>query len=69
MASRSFLLRNRIPIAKGEEIGLAKGKELGIEEGIKANAIETARKMKALGIDEDAIVQITGLSLEEIGSE
>ena len=50
-----------IGVAKGKELGLAEGKELGLAE---AN-LENARKMKALGIDDETIAKVTGLKPEE----
>ena len=41
-------------------------KELGIEEGRKEAFVETAKAMKAKGIDMDTISECTGLSIAEI---
>ena len=46
--------------------GEKKGREEGREQGALKERIENARKMKQLGVDVQLIVQITGLSLEEI---
>jgi predicted transposase/invertase (TIGR01784 family) len=42
------------------------GKKEGLEEGAKANAIETARKMKADGLPVDLISKYTGLAPVDI---
>lgn len=51
---------------KGREEGRAEGRAEGREEGRAESTIEIARKMKANGIDAETIVQITGLSEEEV---
>ena len=51
-----------IGLQKGEEIGLQKGKELGKHE----EKVDTALKMKALGIEAEVIAQVTGLTADEI---
>ena len=38
----------------------------GYEQGRRENSVETARKLKALGVAVDVITQSTGLSVEEI---
>jgi len=48
--------------AEGREEGLKEGRE----EGIKKTNRENARKMKALGLSKEIILQVTGLSEEEI---
>ena len=56
--------------AEGRQEGLAEGKEIGraegIAEGARAQAIESARKMKARGLDINTIADFTNLSPEEI---
>ena len=49
-------------LAVGIEIGMAKGKA----EGKNQKTLEIARKMQAKGMDEDAIMEMTGLSQDEI---
>ena len=49
---------------KGREEGRAEGREEGREE----ERLNTARKMKALGMPIDLISQVTGLSIEFIES-
>ena len=46
--------------------GLEEGEKLGLEKGINQNKIETAKKMKEKGIDISDIIDITGLTKEEI---
>ncbi|MBO7083674.1 MAG: hypothetical protein J6W30_07510, partial [Bacteroidales bacterium] len=46
---------------EGREEGLAEGKELGIAEGENNKALEIARNMKALGLDDETIMKATGL--------
>ena len=48
------------------ENAMREGREEGIKEGIKEGKLETAKKMKSLGVSTDIIVEATGLSLEEI---
>ncbi len=52
--------------AKGEAIGRAEGRAEGEAIGRKKNALETAGKMKSLGLPVDTIVQITGLTEQEV---
>ncbi len=42
------------------------GEKMGIEKGKKIAKIETAKRLKELGIDINKISQATGLSIEEI---
>jgi len=51
---------------KGREAGIAIGIEQGIEQGVLKERIESARKMKTFGVDIKLIMQVTGLSREEI---
>ena len=52
--------------AEGKAEGRAEGEKIGIEKGAKAQAIATARKMKAKGLDIDTIADFTGLTPDEI---
>ena len=45
--------------------GKAKGREEGRAEGAKAQALETARRMKAKGLDIETILELTGLTPDE----
>ena len=57
-------------LAEGRAKGLAEGRQEGIKEGIKEgerNAnLKNARTMKAKGLPLEIIVEITGLSIEDI---
>ena len=48
--------------------GIAEGEAKGRAEGRAEGKAETALKMKALGISEDLIMQVTGLTAEEIAA-
>ena len=51
---------------KGMEKGIEKGIEKGREEGIKEGNINTARRMKLKNFDVQLIMEMTGLTQEEI---
>ena len=51
---------------KGMEEGMEKGRAEGIEEGMNQRSLEIARKMLAKGMDEASIMDMTGLTVEEI---
>ena len=53
-------------IAIGEERGRQKGISLGISQGEHKKALETARNLITLGLSQDQIASVTGLSAEEI---
>lgn len=53
---------------KGLECGLKQGIEQGIEQGIASNKIETAKKLKANGVDINIIHDATGISIDEINN-
>ena len=53
-------------IAIGEKLGEERGISLGITQGAYQKAIETAKKLIALGLPQDQIASVTGLSPEEI---
>ena len=61
-------------IAEGKEIGMKEGMEKGMEkgreegraEGMNLRSLEIARKMLAKGMDEASIMDMTGLTAEEI---
>ena len=57
------LIRNT-ELAAAHEAGVKQG----IEQGAKENAINNAKNAKALGLDNNSISKITGLSIEEIES-
>ena len=55
---------------KGKEEGIAEGMEKGMkqgmEKGMNLRSLEIARKMLAKGMDEASIMDMTGLTVEEI---
>ncbi|WP_228114775.1 hypothetical protein [Segatella copri] len=61
-------------IVEGKEIGMKEGMEKGREEGraegraegMNLRSLEIARKMLAKGMDEASIMDMTGLTSEEI---
>lgn len=57
-------------LEKGKAEGLAEGLEKGLAEGLEKGLMEAkqddARKMKALGLDKELIINITGLTSEQI---
>ncbi len=59
-------------IEKGMKKGLEKGRAEGIEkgraEGEKAKSIAIAKKMKAMGLDDDTIMQATGLTASDMAA-
>ncbi len=52
--------------AAGLDKGEIRGKEVGREERKKKNQLEVAKKMKAKDMDINIIIEITGLTKEEI---
>ena len=61
-------IKNSVDTAKRE--GIAEGIEIGMEkgraEGMNLRSLEIARKMLAKGMDEASIMDMTGLTSEEI---
>ena len=51
---------------KGKEEGMKKGRAEGKEEGMSQRSLEIARKMLAKGMDEASVMDMTGLTAEEI---
>ena len=51
---------------KGMEEGMEKGRAEGMEEGMSQRSLEIARKMLAKGMAEASIMDMTGLTAEEI---
>lgn len=51
---------------RGYRMGIAQGIEKGIEKGERLGKLETARKMLARGMDVSLIVDLTGLSEDDI---
>ncbi len=61
-------LKNSLDTAReeGREEGLEKGREVGLIEGEKRKQIEIARKLKALGMTNEEIENITGLQRQDL---
>ena len=55
-----------IGMEKGMKQGMEKGMKQGIEKGMNLRSLEIARKMLAKGMDEASIMDMTGLTAEEI---
>lgn len=51
---------------KGYEVGLKMGMEKGMEKGIMSERLRNAKVMKRMNAPLDTIIQVTGLSKEEI---
>ena len=51
---------------KGKEEGMEKGIAEGMEKGMNLRSLEIARKMLAKGMDEASVMDMTGLTAEEI---
>ena len=51
---------------EGRAEGIEKGRAEGMEEGMSQRSLEIARKMLAKGMDEASIMDMTGLTAEEI---
>ena len=51
---------------KGMEKGIETGFEKGMEKGMSQRSLEIAKKMLAKGMDEASIMDMTGLTAEEI---
>ena len=51
---------------EGMEKGMEKGRAEGKEEGMNQRSLEIARKMLAKGMDEATIIDMTGLTAEEM---
>lgn len=55
-----------VGLKEGREKGLEEGREEGREEGEKIKQLEIARKMKLKGFSTEDIIDVTGLSVENI---
>ena len=51
---------------KGMKQGMEKGIKQGMEKGMSQRSLEIARKMLAKGMDEASVMDMTGLTAEEI---
>ena len=61
-------IKNSVDTAKREgiEIGMKKGRAEGRAEGMNLRSLEIARKMLEKGMDEASVMDMTGLTAEEI---
>ena len=57
-------IKNSVDTAKRE--GIAEGMEKGMKQGMEQRSLEIARKMLAKGMDAAAVMEITGLSAEQM---
>ncbi len=55
-------------LEEGELRGIEKGKAEGIEKGVVKGKLETAKNMKAEGIELSFILKVTGLTHERLKS-
>ena len=51
---------------KGMKQGMEKGMKQGMEKGLEQRSLEIARKMLAKGMDAASVMEITGLSVEQM---
>ena len=65
-AERDAKKRYKDGVEEGIEKGIEQGIEKGIEQGSKENALTNAKNAISLGLDNETISKITGLSIEEI---
>lgn len=61
-------IKNSIDTAKqeGKQEGLAEGMELGMKKGKNERSLEIARKMLSKGMEDATIMEITGLTREQL---
>ena len=61
-------IKNSVDTAKREGIaeGMEKGMKQGMEKGMSQRSLEIARKMLAKGMDDASVMDMTGLTAEEI---
>lgn len=57
-------IKNSVDTAKRE--GIAEGMEKGMKQGMEQRSLEIARKMLAKGMDAASVMEITGLSAEQM---
>ena len=53
-------------IEQGRAEGIQQGRAEGIQQGRAEERLETARKMKAMGLDTATIMQVTGLAADDL---
>ena len=51
---------------QGMKQGMKQGMEKGMEQGMSQRSLEIAKKMLAKGMDEATVMDMTGLSAEEM---
>jgi predicted transposase/invertase (TIGR01784 family) len=68
MLFEEWNLDDAVAVAKkdGEVWGRKMGREEGMETGKRQQAIEIAQKMKAKGKSIDEIIELTGLTVDDI---
>ena len=60
-------LRNeRSALKSAEEKGIQKGLQKGLEQGAKQEKLEIAKKLIQNGLDNNFIIETTGLTLDEV---
>ena len=61
-------IKNSVDTAKREGIaeGMEKGMKQGMEKGLEQRSLEIARKMLSKGMDAASVMEITGLSAEQM---
>ena len=61
-------IKNSVDTAKRQGIveGMEKGMKQGMEKGLEQRSLEIARKMLAKGMDAASVMEITGLSAEQM---
>lgn len=57
-------IKNSVDTAKRE--GIAEGMKKGMKQGMEQRSLEIARKMLAKGMDAASVMEITGLSAEQM---
>ena len=57
-------IKNSVDTAKRE--GIAEGMEKGMKQGMEQRSLEIARKMLVKGMDAASVMEITGLSAEQM---
>ena len=53
-------------LAEGMELGMKKGMKKGMEKGMNQKALDIARKMLSKGMEDATIMEITGLTREQL---
>jgi predicted transposase/invertase (TIGR01784 family) len=61
-----YLFERKMMLQLAEKAGMEKGIEIGREEGMAIAGRKVAINLVALGMDDDTISKVTGLSQEEV---